>query len=137
LQAFIALQDQCDSLHTNAYGTALTTPTEDSVRRAMAIPLLITKEHALSTTENHLQGAYINDELTTLVEEAVLAEFDRIDDRGGVLGAMETQYQRAKIQEESMYYEHLNHSGELPIIGVNTYLNPNANDEELFDNMEI
>lgn len=137
LQALMALQDQCNSLHTNAYDEAITTPTEESVRRAMAIQLIITKEHGLSKNENPLQGSYIIDELTTLVEEAVLAEFDRIDDRGGVLGAMETQYQRAKIQEESMYYEHLKHSGELPIIGVNTYLNPNANDEELFDNMEI
>ena len=137
LQALMALQDQCNSLHTNAYDEAITTPTEESVRRAMAIQLIITKEHGLSKNENPLQGSYIIDELTNLVEEAVLAEFDRIDDRGGVLGAMETQYQRAKIQEESMYYEHLKHSGELPIIGVNTYLNPNANDEELFDNMEI
>jgi len=124
LQALMALQDNCNSLHTNAYDEAITTPTEESVRRAMAIQMIITKEHGLAKNENPLQGAFIVEELTDLVEEAVLEEFDRINDRGGVLGAMETQYQRGKIQEESMHYEMLKHSGELPIIGVNTYLNP-------------
>ena len=119
------LQDNCNSLHTNAYDEAITTPTEESVRRAMAIQMIITKEHGLSKNENPLQGAFIIDELTDLVEEAVLQEFDRLNDRGGVLGSMETQYQRGKIQEESMYYEMKKHTGELPIIGVNTYLNPN------------
>ncbi len=133
----MALHDNCNSLHTNAYDEAITTPTEESVRRAMAIQMIITKEHGLTKNENPLQGAFIIEELTKLVEEAVLAEFDRINDRGGVLGAMETQYQRGKIQEESMYYEHLKHSGELPIIGVNTYLNPNPPSEEAINSMEI
>ena len=137
LQALMALQDNCNSLHTNAYDEAITTPTEESVRRAMAIQMIITKEHGLSKNENPLQGAFIIEELTDLVEQAVLEEFDRINDRGGVLGAMETQYQRGKIQEESMYYEHLKHSGELPIIGVNTYLNPNPSSDEAIDSMEI
>lgn len=137
LQALMALQDNCNSLHTNAYDEAITTPTEESVRRAMAIQMIITKEHGLSKNENPLQGAFIIEELTQLVEQAVLEEFDRINDRGGVLGAMETQYQRGKIQEESMYYEHLKHSGELPIIGVNTYLNPNPASDEAINNMEI
>ncbi|MER2029817.1 MAG: fused isobutyryl-CoA mutase/GTPase IcmF [Solibacillus sp.] len=137
LQALMALQDNCNSLHTNAYDEAITTPTEESVRRAMAIQMIITKEHGLSKNENPLQGAFIIDELTQLVEEKVLEEFDRMNDRGGVLGAMETQYQRGKIQEESMHYEHLKHSGQLPIIGVNTYLNPNPPSEEAIDNMEI
>jgi isobutyryl-CoA mutase len=137
LQALMALQDNCNSLHTNAYDEAITTPTEESVRRAMAIQMIITKEHGLAKNENPLQGSFIIDELTDLVEEAVLAEFDRINDRGGVLGAMETQYQRGKIQEESMYYEMKKHSGELPIIGVNTYLNPNPPSEEDRDNMEL
>ena len=137
LQALMALQDNCNSLHTNAYDEAITTPTEESVRRAMAIQMIITKEHGLSKNENPLQGAFIIEELTDLVEQAVLEEFDRINDRGGVLGAMETQYQRVKIQEESMYYEHLKHSGELPIIGVNTYLNPNPPSDEAIDSMEI
>jgi len=137
LQALMALQDNCNSLHTNAYDEAITTPTEESVRRAMAIQMIITKEHGLAKNENPLQGAFIVEELTDLVEEAVLEEFDRINDRGGVLGAMETQYQRGKIQEESMYYEMLKHSGELPIIGVNTYLNPNPPSEDEIDNMEI
>ncbi|BCJ86584.1 fused isobutyryl-CoA mutase/GTPase IcmF [Effusibacillus dendaii] len=130
LQALLALYDNCNSLHTNAYDEAITTPTEDSVRRAMAIQLIITKEFGLAKNENPLQGAFIIEELTDLVEEAVLAEFMRINDRGGVLGAMETQYQRGKIQEESMYYEHLKHSGELPIIGVNTFENPALQAEE-------
>ena len=137
LQALMALQDHCNSLHTNAYDEAITTPTEESVRRAMAIQMIITKEHGLAKNENPLQGSFIVEELTDLVEEAVLEEFDRINDRGGVLGAMETQYQRGKIQEESMYYETLKHSGELPIIGVNTYLNPNPPSAEAIDHMEI
>ena len=137
LQALMALQDNCNSLHTNAYDEAITTPTEESVRRAMAIQLIITKEHGLTKNENPLQGSFIIEELTDLVEEAVLKEFDRINDRGGVLGAMETQYQRGKIQEESMYYEMKKHSGELPIIGVNTYLNPNPPSEEELNNMEL
>ncbi|WP_339215111.1 fused isobutyryl-CoA mutase/GTPase IcmF [Solibacillus sp. FSL W8-0372] len=137
LQALMALQDNCNSLHTNAYDEAITTPTEESVRRAMAIQMIITKEHGLSKNENPLQGAFIIEELTQLVEQAVLEEFDRMNDRGGVLGAMETQYQRGKIQEESMYYEHLKHSGQLPIIGVNTYLNPNPPSEDTINNMEI
>ncbi|TQR18080.1 fused isobutyryl-CoA mutase/GTPase IcmF [Psychrobacillus soli] len=137
LQALMALQDNCNSLHTNAYDEAITTPTEESVRRAMAIQMIITKEHGLSKNENPLQGAFIVEEMTDLVEEAVLAEFDRMNDRGGVLGAMETQYQRGKIQEESMYYEMKKHTGELPIIGVNTYLNPNPATAEDIDNMEI
>ncbi|WP_316570606.1 fused isobutyryl-CoA mutase/GTPase IcmF [Neobacillus sp. YIM B06451] len=137
LQALMALQDNCNSLHTNAYDEAITTPTEESVRRAMAIQMIITKEHGLSKNENPLQGAFIIDELTDLVEEAVLQEFERINDRGGVLGAMETQYQRGKIQDESMYYEMKKHSGELPIIGVNTYLNPNPPSEDDLNNMEL
>lgn len=137
LQALLALQDNCNSLHTNAYDEAITTPTEDSVRRAMAIQMIITKEYGLSKNENPLQGSFIIEELTDLVEQAVLEEFDRINDRGGVLGAMETQYQRGKIQEESMLYEHLKHSGELPIIGVNTYLNPNEASDESIDSMEV
>ena len=137
LQALMALHDNCNSLHTNAYDEAITTPTEESVRRAMAIQMIITKEHGLTKNENPLQGSFIIEELTDLVEEAVLREFERIDDRGGVLGAMETQYQRGKIQDESMYYEMKKHSGELPIIGVNTYLNPNPPSEEEVDNMEL
>ncbi|RHW40221.1 methylmalonyl-CoA mutase [Neobacillus notoginsengisoli] len=137
LQALMALQDNCNSLHTNAYDEAITTPTEESVRRAMAIQMIITKEHGLSKNENPLQGAFIIDELTDLVEEAVLQEFERLNDRGGVLGAMETQYQRGKIQDESMVYEMKKHSGELPIIGVNTYLNPNPPSEDEMDNMEL
>jgi isobutyryl-CoA mutase len=137
LQALMALHDNCNSLHTNAYDEAITTPTEESVRRAMAIQMIITKEHGLTKNENPLQGAFIIEELTDLVEEAVLQEFERINDRGGVLGAMETQYQRGKIQDESMHYEMKKHSGELPIIGVNTYLNPNPPSEEDVDNMEL
>jgi methylmalonyl-CoA mutase len=137
LQALMALQDNCNSLHTNAYDEAITTPTEESVRRAMAIQMIITKEHGLSKNENPMQGAFIVEELTDLVEEAVLQEFDRINDRGGVLGAMETQYQRGKIQDESMHYEMKKHTGELPIIGVNTYLNPNPPSEEAVNSMEI
>ena len=123
LQALYAVYDNCNSLHTNAYDEAITTPTEDSVRRAMAIQLIINKELGLAKNENPLQGSYIIEELTNLVEEAVLVEFDRINERGGVLGAMETMYQRSKIQEESLHYETLKHKGEYPIIGVNTFLN--------------
>ncbi len=122
LQALYAIYDNCNSLHTNAYDEAITTPTEESVRRAMAIQLIINKELGLAKNENPLQGSFIIEELTDLVEEAVLAEFDRITERGGVLGAMETMYQRGKIQEESLYYETLKHTGEYPIIGVNTFL---------------
>jgi methylmalonyl-CoA mutase len=122
LQALYALNDNCNSLHTNAYDEAITTPTEESVRRAMAIQLIINKELGLAKNENPIQGAFIIEELTDLVEEAVLTEFDRITERGGVLGAMETMYQRGKIQEESLYYETLKHTGEFPIIGVNTFL---------------
>ena len=123
LQALYAIYDNCNSLHTNAYDEAITTPTEDSVRRAMAIQLIINKELGLVKNENPLQGSFVIEELTDLVEEAVLVEFERITERGGVLGAMETMYQRSKIQEESMYYEMLKHSGKFPIIGVNTFLN--------------
>lgn len=122
LQALYAIYDNCNSLHTNAYDEAITTPTEESVRRAMAIQLIINKELGLAKNENPLQGSFIIEELTDLVEEAVLQEFDRISERGGVLGAMETMYQRSKIQEESLYYETLKHNGEFPIIGVNTFL---------------
>ena len=122
LQALYAIYDNCNSLHTNAYDEAITTPTEESVRRAMAIQLIINHELGLSKNENPLQGAFIIEQLTDLVEEAVLLEFDRITERGGVLGAMETMYQRGKIQEESLYYETLKHTGELPLIGVNTFL---------------
>jgi isobutyryl-CoA mutase len=122
LQALYAIYDNCNSLHTNAYDEAITTPTEESVRRAMAIQLIINKELGLSKNENPIQGSFIIEELTNLVEEAVLSEFDRITERGGVLGAMETMYQRSKIQEESLYYETLKHNGDYPIIGVNTFL---------------
>ncbi|MFH1320204.1 MAG: methylmalonyl-CoA mutase family protein [Bacteroidota bacterium] len=122
LQGLYAIYDNCNSLHTNAYDEAITTPTEESVRRAMAIQLIINHELGLAQNENPIQGSFIIDELTDLVEEAVLIEFDRISERGGVLGAMETMYQRSKIQEESLYYETLKHSGEFPLIGVNTFL---------------
>jgi methylmalonyl-CoA mutase len=122
LQALYAIYDNCNSLHTNAYDEAITTPTEESVRRAMAIQLIINRELGLAKNENPLQGSFIIEELTDLVEEAVMLEFDRITERGGVLGAMETMYQRGKIQEESLYYETLKHTGELPLIGVNTFL---------------
>lgn len=122
LQAFLALSDNCNSLHTNAYDEAITTPTVESVRRAMAIQMIINREYGLNKTDNPLQGSFIVDELAEIVENAVLAEFERISDKGGVLGAMESMYQRGKIQEESLYYETLKDSGELPIIGVNTYL---------------
>ena len=122
LQALYAIYDNCNSLHTNAYDEAITTPTEASVRRAMAIQLIINKELGLAKNENPLQGSFIIEQLTNLVEEAVLSEFDRITERGGVLGAMETMYQRSRIQEESLHYEMLKHTGEYPIIGVNTFL---------------
>lgn len=130
LQALVAIYDNCNSLHTNAYDEAITTPTENSVRRAMAIQMIINKEMGLAKNENPLQGAFIIEELTDLVEEAVMQEFERLSSRGGVLGAMETQYQRGKIQDESMYYEMKKHTGELPIIGVNTFINPNASEED-------
>jgi methylmalonyl-CoA mutase len=125
LQALCAINDNCNSLHTNAYDEAITTPSAQSVRRALAIQMIIDQEWGLTKNENPLQGSYIVDELTDLVEEAVLLEFDRIADRGGVLGAMETGYQRGRIQDESMLYEHKKHDGSLPIIGVNTFLYPN------------
>ncbi|MEK6805049.1 MAG: methylmalonyl-CoA mutase family protein [Pseudomonadota bacterium] len=130
LQALIAIYDNCNSLHTNAYDEAITTPTAESVRRALAIQLVINKEWGLGKNENPNQGSFIIDELTDLVEEAVLKEFERISERGGVLGAMETGYQRSRIQEESLYYEHQKHSGELPIVGVNTFLNPDEKPPE-------
>jgi isobutyryl-CoA mutase len=123
LQALYAIYDNCNSLHTNAYDEAITTPTEESVRRAMAIQLIINRELGTAKNENPNQGSFLIEELTDLVEEAVLIEFDRINERGGVLGAMERMYQRNKIQEESLHYEHLKHTGELPLIGVNTFLN--------------
>jgi len=126
LQALIAIYDNCNSLHTNAYDEAITTPTDESVRRAMAIQMIINREWGLAKNENPSQGSFILEELTELVEEAVLAEFDNISSRGGVLGAMETGYQRGKIQEESLHYEMLKHTGELPLIGVNTFRNPNG-----------
>ncbi|WP_269410559.1 fused isobutyryl-CoA mutase/GTPase IcmF [Lentibacillus daqui] len=137
LQALLAIQDNCNSLHTNSYDEAITTPTEESVRRAMAIQMIINKEFGLTKNENPIQGSFIVEELTDLVEEAVLQEFENMNDRGGVLGAMERQYQRGKIQSESLYYEGKKHSGELPIIGVNTYLSPNPPSEEEIDSMEL
>ena len=122
LQALYGIYDNCNSLHTNAYDEAITTPTEESVRRAMAIQMIINHELGLAKNQNPWQGSFIIEELTALVEEAVMMEFDRLTERGGVLGAMETCYQRGKIQEESLYYETLKHTGELPIMGVNTFL---------------
>jgi len=130
LQALCAIYDNCNSLHTNAYDEAVTTPSEDSVRRALAIQMIIGREWGLAMNENPLQGSFIVDELTDLVEEAVLAEFEAISARGGVLGAMETGYQRGKIQDESMLYEQRKHDGTLPIIGVNTFRNPRGADAE-------
>jgi len=130
LQALMAIYDNCNSLHTNAYDEAITTPTEASVRRALAIQLIINKEMGMTKNENPLQGSYIIEELTDLVEDAILKEFDRITDRGGVLGAMESMYQRGKIQEESLHYESLKHSGELPIIGVNTFKSDQKTEED-------
>jgi isobutyryl-CoA mutase len=135
LQALIAVYDNCNSLHTNAFDEAITTPTEDSVRRAMAIQLIINREWGLAKNENPNQGSFIIEELTELVEEAVLAEFDRIAERGGVLGAMETGYQRGRIQDESMHYEMQKHTGELPIVGVNTFRNPHG--EQVQDKLEL
>ena len=135
LQALIAIYDNCNSLHTNAFDEAITTPTEDSVRRAMAIQLIINREWGLAKNENPNQGAFIIEELTELVEEAVLSEFEKIAERGGVLGAMETGYQRSKIQDESMHYEMLKHTGELPIIGVNTFRNPHG--DAVLDKLEL
>jgi len=130
LQALLAIYDNCNSLHTNAYDEAITTPTEESVRRALAIQMIINKEMGTAKNENINQGSYFIEELTDLVEEAILTEFDRITERGGVLGAMESMYQRGKIQDESLYYESKKHSGELPIVGVNTFLNDKAGEEE-------
>ncbi len=135
LQALIAIYDNCNSLHTNAFDEAITTPTEDSVRRAMAIQLIINREWGLAKNENPSQGAFIIEDLTELVEEAVLLEFERISERGGVLGAMETGYQRGRIQDESMHYEMLKHTGELPIIGVNTFRNPHG--DAVLDKLEL
>jgi methylmalonyl-CoA mutase len=126
LQALCAIYDNCNSLHTNAFDEAITTPTAESVRRALAIQLIINREWGLATNENMNQGSFIFEQLTDLVEEAVLMEFDRLTERGGVLGAMETGYQRSKIQEESMYYEMLKHTGRLPIVGVNTFRDPDG-----------
>jgi len=126
LQALYAIYDNCNSLHTNAYDEAITTPTEESVRRAMAIQLIINRELGTANTENFIQGSFAIEQLTDLVEEAVLTEFDKITERGGVLGAMERMYQRNKIQEESLYYEHQKHTGALPLIGVNTFLSKNG-----------
>ncbi len=137
LQALCAIYDNCNSLHTNAYDEAITTPSSESVRRALAIQLIINREWGLAKNENPNQGSFIVEELTDLVEEAVLAEFDRITERGGVLGAMETGYQRSKIQEESMYYERLKHSGEYPIIGVNTFRNPDIDFDQQAATLEL
>ena len=137
LQALCAVYDNCNSLHTNAFDEAITTPSHESVRRALAIQLIINREWGLAKNENMIQGSYIVDELTQLVEEAVLAEFERISERGGVLGAMETGYQRSKIQEESIYYEGLKHSGDLPIIGVNTFRESDHVFDELNESVEL
>jgi methylmalonyl-CoA mutase len=136
LQAFLALADNCNSLHTNAYDEAVTTPTPQSVRQAMAIQLILAREFGLFKIENCLQGSYAIERLTDLVEEAVLQEFERIDDRGGVLGAMERQYQRSKIQDESLYYEHKKHDGSLPIVGINTFVDT-TRDENLLEASEL
>src|SRR5690606_1107187 len=124
----IAIYDNANSLHTNAFDEAVTTPSEESVRRALAIQLIINREWGLAMNENPLQGSFVIDELTDLVEEAVLREFESISERGGVLGAMETGYQRGRIQDESMLYEHRKHDGSLPIIGVNTFKNPHGDE---------
>jgi methylmalonyl-CoA mutase len=137
LQALCAVYDNCNSLHTNAFDEAITTPSAESVRRALAIQLIINREWGLAKNENPLQGSFIVDELTDLVEEAVLVEFERITERGGVLGAMETGYQRGKIQEESMYYEHLKHSGKLPLVGINTFEDPDADYADLANHLEL
>ena len=137
LQALCGVYDNCNSMHTNAYDEAITTPSPESVRRALAIQLIINREWGLAKNENPYQGSFIVEELTRLVEEAVLLEFDRITERGGVLGAMEKGYQRSRIQEESMYYEMLKHSGGLPIIGVNTFQDANANFKETSSGLEL
>ncbi|SMD00667.1 methylmalonyl-CoA mutase [Desulfocicer vacuolatum DSM 3385] len=137
LQGLCAIYDNCNSLHTNAFDEAITTPSSESVRRALAVQLIINREWGLAKNENPLQGSFIVDELTDLVEEAVLMEFERITERGGVLGAMESGYQRGKIQEESMYYELLKHSGKYPIIGVNTFIDPDADYEEMTSCLEL
>ena len=137
LQALCAIYDNCNSLHTNAFDEAITTPSHESVRRALAIQLIINREWGLAKNENLNQGSFVVEELTRLVEEAVLLEFNRITERGGVLGAMETGYQRSKIQEESLYYESLKHTGELPIIGVNTFRDPDADAEQLSEYLEL
>jgi len=137
LQGLCAIYDNCNSLHTNAFDEAITTPSAESVRRALAIQLIVNREWGLAMNENPLQGSFIVDELTDLVEEAVLIEFERITERGGVLGAMETGYQRGKIQEESMYYEHLKHSGGHPIVGVNTFEDPDANYADMANHLEL
>ncbi|MGD9018298.1 MAG: methylmalonyl-CoA mutase family protein, partial [Desulfobacterales bacterium] len=137
LQALCAVYDNCNSLHTNAFDEAITTPSRESVRRALAIQMIINREWGLARSENPLQGSFIVEELTDLVEEAVLSEFDKITERGGVLGAMETGYQRGKIQEESIYYETLKHTGDMPIIGVNTFRDPDAGEEELSEVVEL
>ena len=137
LQALCAIYDNCNSLHTNAFDEAITTPSSESVRRALAIQLIINREWGLTKNENMLQGSFIVEELTRLVEEAVLVEFDRMTERGGVLGSMETGYQRGKIQEESIYYETLKHTGQMPIIGVNTFRDPEADQDELFESVEL
>ena len=137
LQALCAIYDNCNSLHTNAFDEAITTPSRESVRRALAIQMIVNKEWGLTQSENMIQGSFLVEELTRLVEEAVLMEFDRISERGGVLGAMETGYQRGKIQEESIYYENLKNRGKLPIIGVNTFRDPDRSDEELSESVEL
>jgi methylmalonyl-CoA mutase len=135
LQALCAIYDNCNSLHTNAYNEAVTTPTEESVRRALAIQMIIHQEWGLAMNENPNQGSFVIEELTDLVEEAVLAEFDRLSERAGVLGAMETGYQRGRIQDESMLYEQRKHDGTLPIVGVNTFRNPHGDDTP--DHLEL
>jgi methylmalonyl-CoA mutase len=137
LQALYALFDNCNSLHTNAFDEALTTPTEASVRRAVAIQLIINRELGLNRNQNPWQGSFLIDYLTDQVEEAVYAEFERLTERGGVLGAMESMYQRGRIQEESLYYEHKKHDGSLPIVGVNTFLGPDGPDEASIDEGQL
>ena len=137
LQALCAIYDNCNSLHTNAFDEAITTPSTESVRRALAIQLIINREWGIAKNENFNQGSFIVEELTRLVEEAVLIEFDRLTERGGVLGAMETGYQRSKIQEESLYYESLKHAGRLPLIGVNTFRDPHADLDEMTEGLEL
>jgi methylmalonyl-CoA mutase len=137
LQALTAIADHCNSLHTNAYDEAVTTPTEESVRRAVAIQLIVNRELGLTRNENPIQGAYVIDVLTDAVEEAVLREFERLAERGGVLGAMETLYQRSKIQDESLRYEERKHSGALPIVGVNTFVRPESAADEVVAPREL